>query len=165
MQATVGACYTTKSVDTETTSVNLQIWDTAGQERFRTLAPMYYRGSVVAILVFSLVDERSLSEVQSWADEMKYQSEDLPVLFVAGNKMDLERQVPIEHGEVVARNLGAVYCEVSAKSGRGVEELFLGVAEAAVRKITGSTERPARTTGLEPVPGPGPKPKKIRRFC
>jgi small GTP-binding protein len=164
MQNTIGACYTAKPVDTQTASVNLQIWDTAGQERFRTLAPMYYRGSVVAVLVFSLVDDHSLSDVQSWADEIKSQAEELPVLFVVGNKMDLERKIPIEQGETVARSLKATYCEVSAKSGRGIEELFLSVAEAAVKKIKGGIDRPTSAAGVE-ITTPLPSPKRKKKFC
>ena len=37
-----------------TEKITLQIWDTAGQERFRSMAPLYYRGAVAAILVFSI---------------------------------------------------------------------------------------------------------------
>jgi small GTP-binding protein len=71
MPATIGACYTAKEVDIANVTVNLQIWDTAGQERFRTLAPMYYRGSVVALLVYAINDEASLQDVRKWVDEIR----------------------------------------------------------------------------------------------
>ena len=138
MPSTIGACYTAKTVTVNDTQVNLQIWDTAGQERFRTLAPMYYRGSQIALLVFSLTDESSLNDVKTWANEMKIQTDEMPKLFVIGNKMDLvdERAIPQEKAESVANELGAIYCEVSAKSGRGIEELFQRVAEESLKKIS-----------------------------
>ncbi|KAH0785781.1 small GTP-binding protein [Histomonas meleagridis] len=139
MPATIGACYTAKQIELDKVSVNLQIWDTAGQERFRTLAPMYYRGSIVALLVFSLIEESSLNDVKSWAQEMKAQTDEMPTIFVIGNKMDLvdERTITTEQGEAVAKELGAFYYEVSAKSGRGIEELFVRIAEESAKKLAG----------------------------
>ena len=32
-------------------TVKFEIWDTAGQERYHSLAPMYYRGALAAIVV------------------------------------------------------------------------------------------------------------------
>ena len=137
MPATIGACYTAKQIELEKLCVNLQIWDTAGQERFRTLAPMYYRGSIVALLVFSLIEESSLNDVKNWAQEMKAQTDEMPTLFVIGNKMDLveERTVSTEQAEAVAKELNAFYYEVSAKSGRGIDELFVRVAEESSKKL------------------------------
>ena len=145
MPATIGACYTAKQVDVDHTSVNLQIWDTAGQERFRTLAPMYYRGSVVAVLVYSVTDEKSLQDVKAWVDEIKQQTDDMPKIFVVGNKMDLEseRVVSTEQGEQMARQLNAEHSETSAKNGRGIEELFTRVAQASVKKVKGDVGKPA----------------------
>jgi small GTP-binding protein len=140
MPNTIGACYTAKQVDIGGSAVVLQIWDTAGQEKFRTLAPMYYRGSIVALLVFSLVDEPSLGDVRNWASEMRGTVEEMPVLFVVGNKCDLtdERRVEARVAEALAEELGATYCEVSAKSGVGIEELFLRIAEEALKRLQGS---------------------------
>jgi small GTP-binding protein len=139
MPATIGACYTAKQVEVAGTQINLQIWDTAGQERFRTLAPMYYRGSIVALLVFSVIEEKSLQDVKDWADEIKQQADEMPVLFVVANKADLvdERTVTTDQGEAVSKELGAFYSEVSAKSGRGIDELFVRVAEESLKKLHG----------------------------
>jgi small GTP-binding protein len=134
---TVGATYFVREVEVQGVTVGLQIWDTAGQERFRTLAPMYYRGAVVAILVFSLTDTNSLGEVKKWADEIVQMSDDMPKLFVVGNKLDLadDRSVTPDDGESAARDLRAVYFEISAKTGRGIEDLVVRIAEEAFRKL------------------------------
>jgi small GTP-binding protein len=138
---TIGACYSPKPVEVDGTTINLQVWDTAGQEKFRTLAPMYYRGSIVALLVFSVIDAASLNEVRNWAEEMKGEVDEMPVLFVVGNKTDLlERKVEVSEGEGLANELKATYCEVSAKTGVGVDELFFRVAELALKKLQGRGE-------------------------
>jgi small GTP-binding protein len=161
-QNTIGACYTAKPTEVGSTTVALQIWDTAGQERFRTLAPMYYRGSVVALLVFSLIDEPSLADVRGWAEEMKGQVDEMPALFVVGNKCDLadERRIEAAAAEGLAAALGAVYCEVSAKTGAGVEELFLRVAEEALRRLQGGGNGDA---GGQPKVEIGAAPAKAKK--
>jgi small GTP-binding protein len=137
MPSTIGASYSSKEIEVGGVTINLQIWDTAGQERFRTLAPMYYRNSLVALLVFSITDDRTLQDVKSWAAEMKQQAEKMPTLFVIGNKSDLEdqRRVLAEEGAAIAKELSASYVEVSAKTGQGIDELFVSVAEEAATKL------------------------------
>ena len=135
-QATIGACYTAKSIDIGDAIINLQIWDTAGQERFRTLAPMYYRCAVIALLVFSVTDRDSLNEVNNWVTEMKAQTDEMPILFIVANKIDLEREIPTVEGQKVADELGGHYIEVSAKTGQGIDDLFIHIADAVSKKLT-----------------------------
>jgi small GTP-binding protein len=165
MPNTIGACYTAKPVDIGGSTVALQIWDTAGQEKFRTLAPMYYRGSIVAVLVFSLIDEPSLNDVRNWAQEMQGQVDEMPVLFVVGNKCDLveERKIEARAAEALAEELRATYCEVSAKSGVGIEELFLRVAEEALKKLQGGSDSSAEPT--IDISGAPEKKKKKKGIC
>lgn len=42
------------------TTVKFEIWDTAGQERYHSLAPMYYRGAQVAIVVYDITSQVQL---------------------------------------------------------------------------------------------------------
>merc|ERR1719162_1582723 len=44
IETTVGAAFSTKTIETRDRQVKFEIWDTAGQERFKSLAPMYHRG-------------------------------------------------------------------------------------------------------------------------
>jgi len=50
---TIGAAFFSKTVHVDESKVVLSIWDTAGSERFRSLAPMYIRGSRFIILCVS----------------------------------------------------------------------------------------------------------------
>ena len=95
--STFQASYQEKILNIGNNSVSLAIWDTAGQERFHALAPIYYRDSNAAILVFDITDRTSFSKVQHWIEELrKIVGKDI-ILVIAANKMDLEskRQVPL----------------------------------------------------------------------
>lgn len=128
---TVGAAFTTKTVKVGDNSILFQIWDTAGQEKYRGLAPMYYRGSAAAIVVYDITSERSFNEMQTWITELRQLGPQNLVLAITGNKLDLEsaRQVQTSTGETFARNTDALFMETSAKDGRNVQDLFKTIAE------------------------------------
>lgn len=132
---TVGASFTTITLQAEGENVNLQIWDTAGQERFRTLAPMYYRGAHIAAIVFSIESEDSFQDAASWIEEVKKETDMDPTYFLIGNKIDLQdsRVIEAQRAEEYAKTINAKYIEVSAKTGTGIEELFISFAEEALK--------------------------------
>ena len=51
------AAFLTQSVCLEDATIKFEIWDTAGQERYHSLAPMYYRGAHVAIVVYDITSQ------------------------------------------------------------------------------------------------------------
>ncbi|SCV00293.1 LANO_0F06150g1_1 [Lachancea nothofagi CBS 11611] len=136
--ATIGAAFTTKSISWENESgvwkVKLEIWDTAGQERYRSLAPMYYRKTDVAMVVFDVTDESTQKKADSWIQELQgyMQDEEAPniVIQVVGNKIDL-LEAPLASD--------TDWIPVSAKTGSGVAQLFERVAkQVPVSKFTAS---------------------------
>lgn len=153
MPVTIGAAFLTKAVATDTGLVRLQLWDTAGQERFRSLAPMYYRTSDVAILVYDVTSRDSLEGLREWAGEIADKAPTTMKTVVVGNKIDLvdQRVVTWEIGEAFAESIQAVhYGETSAMSGDGIKEVFNVIAELNAtheslndlpdRQITGSDQ-------------------------
>ena len=104
-----------------TEKITLQIWDTAGQERFRSMAPLYYRGAVAAILVFSITDEASFAKLQEWVRELQSNVEEPLVLAIACNKADMaaQRTVSYDTASQYAASIGALIFETSAKSDTG----------------------------------------------
>ncbi|KAG5340355.1 hypothetical protein C0989_002085 [Termitomyces sp. Mn162] len=118
--------------------IELALWDTAGQEEYDRLRPLSYPESDVILIVFSIDFPTSLANVQDkWYPEVAHFCEGTPLILV-GTKTDLrsddqtkrmlsaQGQVPItpEQGGNVAREIGAKYVECSAKTGRGVQDVF-----------------------------------------
>jgi len=123
---TVQASYLDKLLTIGDKRLNLAIWDTAGQERFHALGPIYYRDADAALLVFDITDTESFGKVKSWVRELRKMVGSSIVLCIAGNKVDLERQRVVNRQDAVdyAESVGAHYVETSAKTGRGIEDVF-----------------------------------------
>ena len=126
---TIGAAFLVKEIAVPPSHqrITLQIWDTAGQERFRSMAPLYYRGAVAAILVFSLVDAASFDKLKAWVRELTANIEESLVLAIAANKCDApveQRTVSYADAERYAASIGAVILQTSAKEDVGIRDLF-----------------------------------------
>jgi small GTP-binding protein len=148
MPATIGAAFLNKVVTTANGPVRLQLWDTAGQEKFRSLAPMYYRASAVAILVYDVTSKSSLDGLEDWNAEIADKAPHNIKVIVVGNKIDLvdERVVPTASGQDLMKRLNAVhYAETSAQTGAGINELFTEIAELDIgnEAITETPRSPA----------------------
>ncbi|KAG8909756.1 hypothetical protein FRC00_009503 [Tulasnella sp. 408] len=91
--ATAGASFHVKKTVVNNVPVRLQLWDTAGQERFRSLAPMYYRGSHAAVLVYDITNPSSFEDIRVWLEELKKnippESENDMIIYIVGTKVDL----------------------------------------------------------------------------
>ena len=131
---TIGADFYVKtiSIDTSEGAINckLQLWDTGGQERFSSIRPMYYRGSLGAVLVFDLTNYNSFKHLPEWIEEVLASIKDeIPVLLV-GNKSDLidQRAVSKEEISKLTKDFNMYYMETSARTGDGVEDCFYVLA-------------------------------------
>jgi len=119
--------------------------DTAGQERFRTITSSYYRGAQFIILCFDLTDISTLNACNGWMKEIeKYASDDI-IIVAAGTRCDLvdqrvvNKQMIEEFFYRFSRSIP--YFEVSARTGQGVEELFMTAAEMWLTKRTGGSDQ------------------------
>jgi Ras-related protein Rab-5C len=132
---TLGASYLPKTVAVGKTNVNLQLWDTAGQERYRGLTPMYYRDARIALIVYSVTDPASFEGITDWFTSLTEHADADTKLFLVGNKIDLdERKVEESEGQRKAEEIKAEFAEVSAKTGAGIDVLFLRIAESFLER-------------------------------
>ncbi|XP_014219829.1 ras-related protein Rab-22A [Copidosoma floridanum] len=138
---TIGASFFTCKINLDEARIKMQVWDTAGQERFRSMAPMYYRNSNAAILVFDITSYKSFTAIKSWVIELKRNVEESMVLVLVGNKVDLayKRNVDTEECMRYAESINASYFEVSALNDEGVDKVFISTAMSLLR-LTGDHE-------------------------
>ncbi|KAJ6901811.1 hypothetical protein NC651_019551 [Populus alba x Populus x berolinensis] len=100
-KVTIGASFLSQTIALQdSTTVKFEIWDTAGQERYAALAPLYYRGAAVAVIVYDITSPETFNKAQYWVKELqKHGSPDI-VMALVGNKADLQekREVPTQDG-------------------------------------------------------------------
>lgn len=147
--STLGVLYSTLEDEIDGKNVIYQIWDTAGQENYRGMAPMYFNGSHAALCVFSVTDRESFDSIDEWVESIHQRADEQLIIFLIGNKIDLtdKREVSEAEGLEKAKSYGAIYYEVSAKTGEGFDNFlyqigkeFLSQKEARQRKKAAENE-------------------------
>eukprot|EP01084_Bolivina_argentea_P032766 60660_1 len=134
---TIGVDFRVKTLTVDEKLVKLQIWDTAGCERFRTIQSAYYRGAHAIIVVYDITNEQTFDDVKQWLFEIDRYANDEVVIFIVGTKVDLqnERIVNFDKGNSFAKEYGFKFCEVSAKSGENIRQLFNSVSLYCLMKF------------------------------
>ena len=82
-----------------------------------------------ALLVYDITDAESFNKVKNWVKELKKIVGDNITIAIAGNKIDLEKNRHVNEQEAVkyAESVGASHFHTSAKSNRGLDEVFLDI--------------------------------------
>ena len=136
-QATIGVEFGAKNIEFDNQIYRIQIWDTAGQENFRSITRAYYKNSVCAMVVYDITSRDSFEHVQNWIEDIHNQSPKTVLIILVGNKIDLEdkRDISYDEGNNLAIKNGMIFAETSAKTGDGIEEVFLKSAKEIVKNM------------------------------
>lgn len=140
----------------EGTPFTFGFWDTAGQERFRSISPIYYRGCHVAMIVFDLTNSESIKTAKSWVQELRRQGPIGVPLVLLGNKDDLvkERALSDESIKEFVQSIGADYFDVSALSGKNVNEAFDHAASLGFRYYRDQQQLSMSVNDVNPTTSP-----------
>lgn len=133
----IGALHKLKSLKIQSgEEVQLDIWDTAGQEKFKSIVPMYYKGSKGIMIIFDVTSLDSFEGAKKWINDIEA-SANSAILFLVGNKIDLEkdRAVSTEVVQSFATSKNLSYHECSAKANEGVTEVFKAMAEKMPKTV------------------------------
>ena len=130
---TIGGAYQQQNIVLNNgTKMKLHIWDTSGQDRFRSMTNLYYRDAQVAILTYDITNESSFNSIEFWIKELRYKVEnENMILCLVGNKCDVnidQRKITTNKGKTYANENNMIFYETSAKTGEGVKDLFVNIA-------------------------------------
>ena len=124
---TIAVEFCTKEIQLEDgTIVKAQLWDTAGQERFKSLAMTYYRKANGILLLFDITRLSTFESCVNYIEEIRKNSDENCIIFLIGNKIDLEdeRKISTNEAQLFANRQKIKYFETSAVKNQKVEEVF-----------------------------------------
>lgn len=126
----------------KTVQANLKIWDTCGDEKYHSIASLYYKDAQGILLVYDITNRNSFDRIINWENEVRNNAPKDSVLFLVGNKTDLnrERQISNQEGKNKAEELGMIFTEVSAKDGDNIHLLFEKMSEAIMECVQNKPE-------------------------
>ena len=129
-ESTIGASFLTKILLVNEKQSKFFIWDTAGQEKYHSLAPMYYRGAQVAIIVYDITNKNSFLTLKRWVKELKLHGPPDILIAIVGNKSDLSgnRKVSYNQAKAYADEINVLFIETSAKNNSNINELFTNIS-------------------------------------
>jgi Ras-related protein Rab-11A len=110
----------------------LNIWDTCGDEKYRAITRQYYNDANGILLIYDITSRDSFDSITLWVNEIKNNSPADAILFLVGNKTDLNKQrvISYQEGKNKAEELGISFSEVSAKNGDNILLLFENISES-----------------------------------
>ncbi|MFX1513118.1 MAG: Rab family GTPase [Promethearchaeota archaeon] len=147
-QATIGADFSAKKVYLPNgEEVEFQIWDLAGQPSYESVRPIYYHGSMGALVIYDLTRKSTFENIMLWVNELwKNTGTGKVPIILLGNKADLIEaspdSIPLEEGEELANQLTketeeiyskVVFYATSAKTGQNIDEAFIQLAQMIIK--------------------------------
>jgi len=79
IKMTIGADFSVKMVEVEGKKVTLRIWDFAAEERFRSLLPHFIRGANGTIIMYDIIDTKTLEVISEVIELVKKNVGDIPI--------------------------------------------------------------------------------------
>ena len=133
---TLGVDVRYKYVTLEDKRIRLDIWDPAGQERFKNITKNYLHGANGILYVYDITNKESFHKLKSWLNDSKGNVSPETEKIIVGNKIDLEaqREVNIDTVKDFGEKHNIDVFEVSAKNGKGVEEIFTHLTKKLFQK-------------------------------
>lgn len=164
----------------------LEVLDTAGQEEYTALRDQWIRDGEGFVLVYSISSRASFTRIKKFHHQIQRVKESAaagsptfpgsplsqtmqtpsfgpaPVMLV-GNKCDkvTQREVSVQEGSALAKDLNCDFVEASAKNCINVEKAFYDVVRQLRRQRNSASFR--QPTGLQDGMNAGSRPQKALR--
>jgi len=136
IESTVGCEFYAKQIKINNEIIKLLMWDTAGQEVFRCFTSNFLRKAKIIVIVYDISNIESFENIRIWLIESNVVPD--AKIVISGNKNDLNSKVRclkyIDKLKKEFSNKEIYYFgDVSAKTGKNIEELFLYIGNIILR--------------------------------
>lgn len=89
------------------------------------MAPLFFRKSVGAFLVYDCGKMDTFNAIDTWFEQISNNADSRVIVMLLGNKCDIsEREVPYNMAMEYARKRNFGFLEVSAKTGTNIKSAF-----------------------------------------
>ena len=135
---TIGVGFHIHQMSYQGRDISLSVWDCGGQEQFKQMGIFdnYFRGALVAILMFDLTRALSIGGLDTWYGFVD-QNVKTDVIIIGG-KSDLPRD-PLLSDDIIEETIKKYnakrYIETSSANGLGVDLVFNEIARLSLDKI------------------------------
>ncbi len=141
--------------------IKVKIWDTAGQDRFRSLSIQSIKSCLGVVLVYSIIDSKTLINIDNWIKELNEKKNDEQIFMILiGNKCDENRAITKNDIEELKKKYNIPYFEISCLNGKNINELENYLCHLSLRFLT---KRIKRKTKIESEKNPLIKSDKIKK--
>ncbi|CAL1527058.1 unnamed protein product, partial [Lymnaea stagnalis] len=125
-QATVGVDYGFKVQHLNGIDLRVHLWDLSGSSEYFEVRNELYPKTDGIFIVYDITNSASFESLDYWLKEISKYSTTRPVIFIVGNKIDLQqkRAITLVDGKTFAHNNKCGYFETSALTGEGISEMF-----------------------------------------
>ena len=119
--------------------VTFNITDTSSDEKFNTLYKILFKDQVLGVLVYDITSRASFEEMKKKYQFLMDANQQNIIICVCGNKSDLadKQVVPDEEVREFTVQNCLQFTKVSAKTGEGIEEMFINLGERILEKDMG----------------------------
>lgn len=130
-------------------------------ERFKPITQAYYRGVILAFIVYDCTQRDSFRHVKEWLKDVQRMCDENVIVTLVQNKSDLHfrSQVNSTEGKAFADANDLLFCETSARNDMGVESCFKHATRVLTERLNSGMELPRR---IEPLLLTEPPPKSDR---
>jgi len=92
---------------------------------FKAITKNYYKSANGIIIIYDITSLQTYENVKVWIEQIREEAPQNVVIYIAGNKIDLEeeRKVKTEEGQKLAEEYGFPFLETSAKINETFENL------------------------------------------
>ncbi len=136
---TIGAAFDEYIIGKDSNNpLKCQIWDTAGQERFNCVTPLYLRDADVVMIAFSVNNHRSFINIAKWRS-MAINISPECIFVLVSTKADLAKGESLINLSIASHKLSLFkdYITTSAKSGYGIDDVFISIHKLLTNSQSG----------------------------
>ncbi|MGE0128600.1 MAG: Rab family GTPase [Blastocatellales bacterium] len=131
---TIGVKVDKKAIRVDGQEINLIVWDVAGEDELQKVRMNYLSGAAGYLLVADGTRRDTLETARMLRERVNENIGALPFIFII-NKADLSSEWEIDDQAIAeCEGQGWTVVKTSAKTGEGVEEAFMKLAENLNRK-------------------------------